>query len=132
MNALIALPIPSCARPRSRGFDLLFCNAESRSVIDASLAAQIPTLITTLGAEGARVETAGYQAQAPGFSVEAVDTTGAGDCFAAACLQARMVQRLDWPDALRFANRAAALSVQGYGPQAALPTLADVRTALAG
>ena len=32
---------------------------------------------------------------------------------------------------LDFANRAAALSIQGYGPQAALPTLAEVEAALA-
>jgi bifunctional ADP-heptose synthase (sugar kinase/adenylyltransferase) len=59
-----------------------------------------------------------------------VQVTGAGDCFAAACLHARFVQQLGWPQTLRFANRAAALSTQGYGAQTALPTFAEVETAL--
>jgi ribokinase len=117
------------------GFDMLFCNAEARAVLDsqleAHLTALVPTVITTLGADGARVEDRGRSVDAAGFPADAVDTTGAGDCFAAACLHARIVQCLDWPEALRFANRAAALSTQGYGAQAALPTLSDVQAALA-
>ncbi len=118
------------------GFDLLFSNAEARAVLDdrldRQLTAFVPTVITTLGEEGARIESNGESVYGPGFSAEAVDTTGAGDCFAAACLYARLVQRLDWPEALRFANRAAALSTQGIGAQAALPSRAEVAAALAG
>ena len=118
------------------GFDIVFCNAEARAVLDArlddELAGLAPVVVTTLGQDGARVDDGGRSVHAPGFPADAVDTTGAGDCFAAACLHARLVQRLDWPEALRFANRAAALSTQGLGPQAALPSLADVRAALAG
>ena len=117
------------------GFGMLFCNAEARTVLDAGFAGQltalVPTVVTTLGENGARVEDGGRAVDAAGFPADAVDTTGAGDCFAAACLHARIVQRLDWPGSLRFANRAAALSTQGYGAQSALPTLSDVRTALA-
>lgn len=116
------------------GFDLLFCNAEARAVLDErlddQLTALVPTVLTTLGAAGARVEDGADIAEAIGFPAEVRDTTGAGDCFAAACLHARLVQRLSWREALRFANRAAALSTQGYGAQAALPTLSDVRAAL--
>ena len=61
-----------------------------------------------------------------GFEAKVVDTTGAGDCFAAACLDARLVSRLDWPQALRFANKAAALSTTGLGAQSALPTADEV------
>jgi ribokinase len=117
------------------GFDILFCNAESRAILDSGLGgaitALVPTVVTTLGERGARVETERRSAEAAGFEADVVDTTGAGDCFAAACLHARLVQRLDWPEALRFANRAAALSTQGYGAQGALPTLAEVTAALA-
>ena len=87
-------------------------------------------IVTTLGEAGARVETTTQTAEAPGFKVDAVDTTGAGDCFAAACLHARLAQRLPWPAALRFANRAASLSTLGVGAQGALPTLAAVEAAL--
>ncbi len=116
------------------GFDILFCNAESRAILDTGLGraitAFVPTVITTLGESGARVETGSRSVEAAGFEADVVDTTGAGDCFAAACLHARLVQRLDWPEALLFANRAAALSTQGYGAQAALPTLAEVTAAV--
>lgn len=118
-----------------RGFDLLFCNAESREIIDARLAAPlldlVPAVVTTLGASGARVEAEGRSIETAGFAANAKDTTGAGDCFAACCLHARLVQRLAWHKALRFANCAAALSTTGYGAQSALPTLAEVAAALA-
>jgi sugar/nucleoside kinase (ribokinase family) len=45
-----------------------------------------------------------------------VDTTGAGDCFAAACLHARFAAKLSWRDAVRFANCAAAISRQDWAP----------------
>lgn len=118
-----------------QGFDLLFCNAEARELIDARLPTPLPKLapavVTTLGAAGARVEAEGHSFEAPGFRVKVRDTTGAGDCFAAACLHARLVQRLAWREALRFANCAAALSTAGYGAQSALPDLRLVAAALA-
>ena len=68
----------------------------------------------------------------PGFTPKIVDTTGAGDCFAAACLHARLAARLDWNDALRFANCAAAISTTGLGAQSALPTADQVAAHLSG
>ena len=118
-----------------QGFDLLFCNAKAREVIDARLStpllALVPEVVTTLGAAGARVEADGGLIEAAGFWVDAKDTTGAGDCFAAACLHARLVQRLAWHEALRFANCAAALSTTSHGAQTALPRLGQVAAALA-
>jgi sugar/nucleoside kinase (ribokinase family) len=112
------------------GFDLIFCNAESRAFVDAALqrplAGLIPALVTTLGADGAQVETAEGRISSPGFTPKIVDTTGAGDCFAAACLHARLAARLDWKDAIRFANCAAAISTSGLGAQSALPTADQV------
>ena len=117
-----------------RGFDLVFCNAESRATIDTRLPTplpeMVPAVVTTLGANGARVETAEGVVNAAGFTATVKDTTGAGDCFAAACLHARIAQHLDWRAALRFANCAAAISTGGYGAQSALPTLPEVMTAL--
>jgi sugar/nucleoside kinase (ribokinase family) len=117
------------------GFHLLFCNSESRRFLDATLTGRltdiVPTIITTLGEDGARVETNDRRLSSPGFKTNVVDTTGAGDCFAAACLYAHLVALLDWPEALRFANRAAALSTMGLGAQSALPTLSDVVARLA-
>jgi sugar/nucleoside kinase (ribokinase family) len=113
-----------------KGFDLIFCNAESRAFVDESLerplAGLVAALVTTLGADGAQVETAEGRIASPGFAPRIVDTTGAGDCFAAACLHARLAAKLDWRNALRFANCAAALSTTGLGAQSALPTADQV------
>jgi sugar/nucleoside kinase (ribokinase family) len=113
-----------------KGFDLIFCNAESRAFVDAALqrplAGLVAAVVTTLGADGAQVEIAEGRIASPGFTPKVVDTTGAGDCFAAACLHARLAARLDWRDAIRFANCAAAISTTGLGAQSALPTADQV------
>jgi sugar/nucleoside kinase (ribokinase family) len=119
------------------GFDLVFCNAESRQHLDAliggaDLSRLVHTVVTTLGEAGARVDTSDGRITSPGFRAHVRDTTGAGDCFAAACLYARHADRRDWPLALRFANRAAALSTEGLGAQSALPTRIEIEAALLG
>jgi len=58
--------------------------------------------------------------------VQTVDATGAGDCFAGNLL-ARLAQGQDLLGASRYANAAAALSVQQYGAVAALPYPPAVR-----
>jgi ribokinase len=112
------------------GFDLIFCNAESRAFVDAALerplAGLVAALVTTLGAEGAQVQTVEGRIASPGFTPKIVDTTGAGDCFAAACLHARFAAKLSWTDAIRFANCAAAIATMGLGAQSALPTADQV------
>lgn len=113
-----------------KGFDLVFCNAESRAFVDAALpqplAGLVAAVVTTLGADGSRVETGELRISSPGFTPKVLDTTGAGDCFAAACLHARLAAKLDWGEALRFANCAAAISTTGLGAQSALPTADQV------
>ncbi len=61
------------------------------------------------------------RAHIPAHRVEAVDATGAGDCFAGA-LMARLAAGDDFWRALRYANAAAALTTTGYGAVAPLPT----------
>jgi sugar/nucleoside kinase (ribokinase family) len=118
------------------GFDFLFCNAESRVAVDERLGMpatrRVPVVVTTLGAAGSRVEGVGRPIEASGLTVAVKDTTGAGDCFAAAFLHARLAHALGWEDALRFANCAAALSTTEYGAQSALPTEAEVSAVLSG
>jgi sugar/nucleoside kinase (ribokinase family) len=118
-----------------KGFDLIFCNAESRAFVDGALerplAGLVAAVVTTLGADGAQVEAAEGRISSPGFMPKILDTTGAGDCFAAACLHARLAAGLNWKDALRFANCAAAISTTGLGAQSALPTADRVAAHLA-
>lgn len=61
--------------------------------------------------------------------VKAVDATGAGDCFAGNLL-ARLSLGDDLISAARYANAAAALSVQGFGAVAPLPSAEAVRALL--
>jgi sugar/nucleoside kinase (ribokinase family) len=101
------------------------------AALERPLTGLVAALVTTLGADGAQVETAEGRISSPGFTPKILDTTGAGDCFAAACLHARLAAKLNWREALRFANCAAAISTTGLGAQSALPTAAQVAGHLA-
>lgn len=67
----------------------------------------------------------------PAHRVQAVDATGAGDCFAGS-LMARLAAGDDFWQALRYANAAAALTTTDYGAVAPLPTPEAVRRMLVG
>jgi 2-dehydro-3-deoxygluconokinase len=88
-----------------------------------------PVVVLKVGADGAFAATREARWRIAPVKVKAVDATGAGDCFAGALLA-----RLCLGDGLRaaatYANRAAALSTQGYGAVAPIPHAADVRDAL--
>ena len=77
-----------------------------------------------IGSDGIRRE------QLPGHRVDAVDATGAGDCFAGSLL-ARLCAGDDFWAALHYANAAAALTTTGYGAVAPLPRPAEVLRLLA-
>jgi ribokinase/sulfofructose kinase len=61
----------------------------------------------------------------PAFKVPVIDSTGAGDCFAAACIAAYL-KGYQLRALLRYASAAAALSIQGRGARGALPSHLDV------
>lgn len=72
------------------------------------------------GADGVVVSDGSRRERIAGHRVDAVDATGAGDCFCGACL-ARIAAGDTIFDAARYANAAAALSTTGYGAVAPLP-----------
>ena len=84
-------------------------------------------LLVTRGAEGAEFrDLRGGQAwHQPAFAVEAVDTTGAGDCFTG-WFAAGLARGEDMPTALRHAAAAAALQVTRQGAGDAMPDRAEV------
>lgn len=88
-----------------------------------------PMVVLKLGAEGAIAATRERSWRIPGIAVAAKDATGAGDCFAGALL-ARLAAGDDLPIAVGYANVAAALSTEGYGAVAPIPTAAQVRARL--
>lgn len=82
------------------------------------------------GGEGAYVAVAaGKAALVPPFTVEAVDTVGAGDCFNGAFAVALLEGNDPWT-AARFASAAAAISVTRRGAQASLPSRVEVEAFL--
>jgi fructokinase len=89
------------------------------------------TILLTLGADGAYATSAGAwpgttEVAQPGYDVETVDTTGAGDAFLAGAIAAlRAGESLD--DAVAFANAVAALTTTERGAVEAVPTRAAVR-----
>lgn len=77
-------------------------------------------VVVTLGAEGALLVERGSSTHVAAPTVEAVDTTGAGDCFCGALADA-LARETPLEDAVRFAVRAAAVSTTRPGAQAAMP-----------
>ena len=109
--------------------DLLFCNLDeargltgkeaAKDCADA-LAAYGPRVALTMGAEGSLlVDPLGLE-HVPGVPVQAVDTTGAGDMYAAGILYG-LTNGLDWEQAGRVASLAAAKVVSQMGARLAEP-----------
>lgn len=82
-------------------------------------------VVLKLGKDGALIDDGQSRTPVPGRVVQAVDATGAGDCFAGNLL-ARRCAGDDWLAAVRYANAAAALSTTGYGAVGPLPDRAAV------
>ncbi|MDX7923366.1 ribokinase [Aeromonas media] len=89
----------------------------------------ISDVMITLGSQGVYCSNARQQQLIPGFRVEAVDTTAAGDTFNGALLAAELAGA-SFQDAVRFAHGAAALSVTRFGAQSSIPGKQEVDTFL--
>jgi len=99
-------------------------------IVDFLLALGPRVVALKLGKQGAYVATPDERRVVPGHAVNAVDATGAGDCFGGAFV-ARIVAGDDPFAAARYANVAAALSTQGLGAVAPIPDRATVEKVLA-
>src|SRR5581483_3101569 len=86
-----------------------------------------PFVCVTLGREGSLARCGGREIRTPGFPIDCVDSTGAGDVFRAAfvagCLRS---PDGDIEDVLSYANAAAALNCRALGARGALPTAREV------
>jgi ribokinase len=81
--------------------------------------------LVTLGEKGAYVRTGSIDEPVPGFKARVVDTTGAGDSFSGA-LAVALGEGKPLLDAVRFANRAASMSVEVEGVVPSIPRRAQV------
>lgn len=101
------------------------------AILDALWSASRAALVLTDGARGAYLRQADDRQlwHVPAIPVEAVDTTGAGDCFHGA-YAAALSRGCTALQAVRHASAAAALAVTGLGGREALPDLARCSTVL--
>lgn len=140
---VILNPAPACSLPEDIYSDLFLIipnNTEAEiltgvEVTDWDSAKKAATIlhnkgadnvIITLGSAGALVGEKGAFTEVPiEVAVEAVDTTAAGDTFCGAVAVA-LTEGMDMKQAVRFANRAAGLSVSRKGAQISIPYRKEV------
>lgn len=87
----------------------------------------VGALVVTLGERGcALFRPNAAPLWVPSHAMQVVDTIGAGDTFTGT-LAAQLAQQSPWPQALRWANAAAALSTQAQGAVTAMPARSQVQ-----
>lgn len=85
----------------------------------------VSNLIITLGHRGVYVGTDQVQTIIDAYSVQAIDTTGAGDAFNGGFV-AKLSTGASLIEAVKYANAVAALSVQKMGTTKSMPTQAEI------
>ncbi len=86
---------------------------------------EIPCVVTTLGSRGCCARNGDEIIVQPGFEVQAVDTTAAGDTFCGV-LVAALHQKQSLETALHRANAAGALACTRLGAQTSIPSCGEV------
>ena len=123
VNLAPALPAPSFLFERA---DLIIVNEGEAAAYGSAIYGAPGLVAITYGARGAALFRGTRKvAEAAPPKVTPVDTTGAGDCFAAA-LTVALIEGLPKQLALRFACAAGAAATTRAGAQTALPTRAEV------
>jgi ribokinase len=82
-------------------------------------------IVATLGRRGALLSGPAGRYEAKGHAVNAVDTTGAGDCFIGG-FAAALAKSDSVPEAIDFANKVAAISVTRRGAASSFPMIAEI------
>jgi ribokinase len=101
-------------------------SADTQHAAKNLLSQGVKNLIVTLGKQGSALfTTSGQETLIPACSVQAVDTTAAGDCFVGA-LAVGLCEGKSLSTAAEFASAAAALSVTREGAQPSLPLRGEV------
>lgn len=94
---------------------------DAESAAKTLVAKGVEKVIITLGSKGAFVMTKEEKVSVPAYTVDAVDTTAAGDTFCGAYAVA-LVEGKSPKKCLQFASAAAAISVTRMGAQPSAPT----------
>ena len=94
---------------------------------------RLQLMVVTLGKQGCRFYTPAFTGEIPGFEVDSVDTTGAGDGFVAGLLSGLLAHPGKWheqavlQEICRFANAVGAITTTERGAIPALPTAEKVQ-----
>jgi len=91
--------------------------ASARKIVDCGC----QQVVIKLGAEGAYIHAPDHVGFVPGFQVDVLDTTGAGDAFSGALLTG-IINNLNPYEATRFANAVGAYCVQQVGATESIPS----------
>lgn len=105
-------------------------NASAARAAQALLQRGVGAVVLTLGPRGALLATAAQTERIPGYRVQVVDTTAAGDAFCGA-LAVQLASGQPLPAAARFANAAGALATTVLGAEPAMPRAEAVRAFVA-
>ncbi len=89
----------------------------------------VPSVVVTLGGEGAAYFTRQSSGTVPSFPISVVDTTGAGDTFTGA-LGVALSEKKPLEEAVRFACCAGALACKTLGAQPSIPRRKEVEALL--
>ncbi|MFN8379931.1 MAG: ribokinase [Anaerolineae bacterium] len=117
--------------PNEHELSLVTGEAETAAATKKVFANGVQTLIVTFGKQGAGWQDAsGAGALVPAYTVDAVDTVGAGDAFNGA-LAVGLAEGKTLEGAIRFANAAAAVSVTRPGAAASMGRRDEVEALIA-
>ncbi len=131
---LNAAPMAALPPALLQALDLLIVNEGELQALGARNAAEAAargpkSVVVTRGAHGVRAWHAGREWEQRALAVPVADTTGAGDTFAGA-LAAALWQQRPFGEALARATVAASLACTRVGARAAMPTAAELDTAI--
>lgn len=107
------------------GFAKLLSDHDESEQIQQFLDAGVSVIVITLGSKGAKLFSREGVYAEPGYKVDVVDTTGAGDTFNAFFMFG-LISGWDYGTILKTANAAAAKSVTLFGPRSGIASLDDV------
>ena len=86
----------------------------------------VKNVVITMGSKGVITSVGGKVVVVPAYKVKAVDTTAAGDTFCGA-LCVSLCEGKTIEKALKFANRASAITVTRMGAQISMPYIDDIK-----
>lgn len=117
--------------PSGEELALLTRSKEPRQAIAELLDRGVSAIVHKLGAEGVRYHDRKGSDFIPGFKVEEIDPTGAGDCFGAT-FTVHWLRGTPTREALTIASAAGAIAVGRRGPLEGTTSLSELASFLAG